>query len=108
MHLLLSPKRELDADLAAARFCESPNGVAGGLVLLDQASELVAFRESPSTEPLCVIHCAVAYACSIATGYWASGDRSYSTKATAAFAPTASSRTRRSWVEALPRIQPPP
>ena len=52
VHLLLSPKRELDADLAAARFCESPNGVAGGLVLLDQASELVAFRESPSTEPL--------------------------------------------------------
>jgi heat shock protein HtpX len=46
-HLLLSPKRELEADL-----CESPHGLADALVRLDQASELVAFTASPATEPL--------------------------------------------------------
>jgi heat shock protein HtpX len=52
VHLLLSPKREFAADLAAARICESPHGLAAALIRLDQASELLEFRESPATEPL--------------------------------------------------------
>jgi heat shock protein HtpX len=51
-HLLLSPKRELEADRLAAELCESPHGLADALVRLDQASELVAFTASPATEPL--------------------------------------------------------
>lgn len=43
-----------------------------------------------------MIHCAVAYPCSIATGWCASGEFGYSTNASAAFAPTAISRTSRS------------
>jgi heat shock protein HtpX len=52
VHLLLSPNREFAADLAAARLCTSPHGLAGALVRLEQAGELVAFRASPATEPL--------------------------------------------------------
>jgi heat shock protein HtpX len=52
VHLLLSPKRELLADRAAAALCGSPHGLADVLVRLDQASELVSFRASPATEPL--------------------------------------------------------
>jgi heat shock protein HtpX len=55
-HLLLSPRREYDADLLAARLCESPHGLADALVRLDQASELVSFRASPATEPLYTIN----------------------------------------------------
>jgi heat shock protein HtpX len=51
-HLLLSPKREFEADRLAAQLCESPHGLADALVRLDQASELVAFEASPATEPL--------------------------------------------------------
>jgi heat shock protein HtpX len=51
-HLLLSPKRELEADRLAAELCESPHGLADALVRLDHASELVAFTASPATEPL--------------------------------------------------------
>lgn len=56
VHLLLSPKREFDADRAAAWLCESPHGLADALIRLEQASELVDFRASPATEPLYVIN----------------------------------------------------
>ena len=53
-HLLLSPRREFEADLLAAQLCESPHGLADALVRLEQASELVSFEASPATEPLYV------------------------------------------------------
>jgi heat shock protein HtpX len=52
VHLLLSPKREFQADLLAAGYCESPHGLADALIRLEQAAELVDFRASPATEPL--------------------------------------------------------
>jgi heat shock protein HtpX len=52
VHLMLSPRREYAADRAAAVICESPHGLADALMRLEQASELVAFRGSPATEPL--------------------------------------------------------
>jgi heat shock protein HtpX len=52
IHLLLSPKRELEADRLAAGLCDSPHGLADALVRLEQAVELVEFRASPATEPL--------------------------------------------------------
>jgi heat shock protein HtpX len=52
VHLLLSPKREYDADRFAAELCDSPHGLADALVRLEQAMELVAFEASPATEPL--------------------------------------------------------
>src|SRR6185312_5065848 len=55
-HLLLSPRREFEADRLAAQLCESPHGLADALVGLDQASELVEFRASPATEPLYTIN----------------------------------------------------
>ncbi len=52
VHLLLSPKRELDADaLASAATC-APHDLADALMRLDRAAELVAFAASPATEPL--------------------------------------------------------
>ncbi|MER3410449.1 MAG: protease HtpX [Thermoleophilia bacterium] len=51
-HLLLSPRRELDADRFAAKLCGSPHGLADALVRLEQAAELLDFRASPATEPL--------------------------------------------------------
>jgi heat shock protein HtpX len=51
-HLLLSPKRELEADQAAAAICGTPHGLADGLLRLEQASGLVSFAASPATEPL--------------------------------------------------------
>jgi heat shock protein HtpX len=56
VHLLLSPKRELLADRAAAAICESPHPMADALVRLDQAAELVSFVGSPATEPLYTIN----------------------------------------------------
>lgn len=56
VHLLLSPKRELQADRLAASLCGSPHGLADALVLLDQASELVSFQGSPATEPLYTVN----------------------------------------------------
>jgi heat shock protein HtpX len=56
MHLVLSPNREFAADRAAARFCESPHGLADALLRVDQAAELVEFRASPATEPLYTIN----------------------------------------------------
>lgn len=50
-HLLLSPKRELRADGAAAGLVD-PHDLADAIVRLDRAAELVEFRASPATEPL--------------------------------------------------------
>jgi heat shock protein HtpX len=52
MHVLLSPKREFEADQRAAQLCESPHGLADALVRMEQAAELVEFQASPATEPL--------------------------------------------------------
>ena len=52
VHLLLSPKRELEADRRAAELCESPHGLADALIRFEQAAELVSFEASPATEPL--------------------------------------------------------
>jgi len=52
VHVLLSPKREFEADRRAAELCESPHGLADALLRLDQAAELVSFEASPATEPL--------------------------------------------------------
>jgi heat shock protein HtpX len=52
LHLLLSPKREYEADRFAADLCGSPHGLAAALLRLEQAAELVSFQASPATEPL--------------------------------------------------------
>jgi heat shock protein HtpX len=52
INLVLSPKREFQADKFAAAICESPHGLADALIRLEQASELVEFRANPATEPL--------------------------------------------------------
>jgi heat shock protein HtpX len=52
LHLLLSPKREYEADRFAADLCGSPHGLADALLRLEQAAELVSFQASPATEPL--------------------------------------------------------
>jgi heat shock protein HtpX len=51
VHLLLSPRRELDADRAAAAIAGWENA-ADMLLRLDRASDLVQFEASPATEPL--------------------------------------------------------
>ncbi|HLX20537.1 MAG TPA: M48 family metalloprotease [Gaiellaceae bacterium] len=51
-HLLLSPKREFEADRLAAAMCESPHGLADALTRFEQAAELISFEASPATEPL--------------------------------------------------------
>jgi heat shock protein HtpX len=56
VHLLLSAKREFDADRLAATLCDSPHGLADGLIRLEQAAELVEFRASAATEPLYTIN----------------------------------------------------
>jgi heat shock protein HtpX len=56
VHLLLSPKREFEADRTAAELCGSPHGLADALVRLEQAAELVEFAGSPATEPLYTIN----------------------------------------------------
>jgi heat shock protein HtpX len=50
-HLLLSPRRELAADAAAAGLVD-PHDLADALLRLDRAAELVDFHASPTTEPL--------------------------------------------------------
>lgn len=52
VHVLISAKREFEADLRAAELCESPHGLADALLRLEQAAELVEFEASPATEPL--------------------------------------------------------
>jgi heat shock protein HtpX len=56
VHLVLSPKREFDADRGAAMLCGSPHGLADALIRLEQASELVEFRANPATEPLYIFN----------------------------------------------------
>jgi len=55
-HLLLSPSREFAADRAAAGICESPHGLADGLLRLEAAGSFVEFRASPATEPLYTVN----------------------------------------------------
>jgi heat shock protein HtpX len=55
-HLLLSPGREYAADRAAAALCESPHGLADGLLRLEAAGSFVEFRASPATEPLYTVN----------------------------------------------------
>jgi heat shock protein HtpX len=55
-HLLLSPSREYAADREAARICESPHGLADGLLRLEAAGSFVEFRASPATEPLYTVN----------------------------------------------------
>jgi heat shock protein HtpX len=56
VHLLLSQRREFEADRLAAELCESPHGLGDALLRLEQASELVSFHASPATEPLYTIN----------------------------------------------------
>jgi heat shock protein HtpX len=56
VHLLLSPSREYAADRTAAEICESPHGLADGLIRIEQAGELVDFQGSPATEPLYTVN----------------------------------------------------
>jgi heat shock protein HtpX len=56
VHLLLSPAREYAADRMAAEICESPHGLADGLIRIEQAGELVEFQGSPATEPLYTVN----------------------------------------------------
>jgi heat shock protein HtpX len=56
VHLLLSPKRELEADRVAAGICGSGDGLADALLRLDHASDLVSFEASPATEPLYTVN----------------------------------------------------
>jgi heat shock protein HtpX len=56
VHLLLSPRRELAADRAAANLCGSPHGLADALVRLEQAGELIRFASNPATEPVYIIN----------------------------------------------------
>jgi len=52
VHLLLSSKRELEADLLAIAAGGEANDLADALLRLDRAAELVEFAASPATEPL--------------------------------------------------------
>jgi heat shock protein HtpX len=54
--VLISPKREFEADRRAAELCDSPHGIADALLRLEQAAELVSFEASPATEPLWTIN----------------------------------------------------
>ncbi|HSK14990.1 MAG TPA: M48 family metalloprotease [Gaiellaceae bacterium] len=56
VQVLLSPKRELAADLRAAETCGSPHPLADALVRIEQAMELVRFQGSPVLEPLYVVN----------------------------------------------------
>ena len=52
VHVLLSPKRELQADALAATSTGATHDLADALMRLDRAAELVDFAASPATEPL--------------------------------------------------------
>lgn len=56
VHALLSPRREFGADAVAAQLTESPEGLAGALMRLDDAAELVSFSGNPATGPLHVVN----------------------------------------------------
>jgi heat shock protein HtpX len=55
VHLVLSPNREYEADRYAAQLCDSPHGLADGLLRLEQSMGLVAFAGSPATEPMYLV-----------------------------------------------------
>jgi heat shock protein HtpX len=55
-HLLLSQNREYAADRAAAGICESPHGLADGLLRLEAAGSFVEFSASPATEPMYTVN----------------------------------------------------
>ena len=52
VHLMLSPKRELQSDALAATATGGAHDLADALMRLDRASELIEFAASPATEPL--------------------------------------------------------
>ena len=52
VHILLSPRRELDTDSLAASATGEAHDLADALQRLDRAAELVDFAASPATEPL--------------------------------------------------------
>jgi len=52
VHVLLSPRRELQADALAAGATGRAHDLADALMRLDRAAELVEFAASPATEPL--------------------------------------------------------
>jgi heat shock protein HtpX len=56
VHLLLSPKREFEADRLAAELCGTPHGLADALIRIEQAAELLEFHGSPATEPLYTVN----------------------------------------------------
>ena len=56
VHLLLSPRREYEADRFAAELCGSPHGLADALLRLEQTMGLVEFKASPATEPLYTVN----------------------------------------------------
>jgi heat shock protein HtpX len=56
VHLMLSPRREFAADRTAAELCSSPHGLAGALVRLEQAGELIRFTGSPAAEPVYIVN----------------------------------------------------
>lgn len=56
VHLLLSPKREFEADRFAAELCGSPHGLADALVRLELTAGLVTFEAAPATEPLYTVN----------------------------------------------------
>jgi heat shock protein HtpX len=56
VHLLLSPRRELAADLIAASVTEAPEALSSALAKLDAASDLVRFQASPATSPLYTVN----------------------------------------------------
>jgi heat shock protein HtpX len=56
VHLVLSPRREYEADRFAAELTGSPHGMADGLLRLEQSMGIVEFQASPATEPLYTVN----------------------------------------------------
>jgi heat shock protein HtpX len=56
VHLVLSPKREYDADLFSAELCGGPHSMADALLRLEGAMGVVQFAGSPATEPLYTVN----------------------------------------------------
>jgi heat shock protein HtpX len=56
VHLVLSPRREYEADRFAADLCGSPHGLADALLRLEQSMGIVEFQASPATEPLYTVN----------------------------------------------------
>jgi heat shock protein HtpX len=56
VHLVLSPRREYEADRFSAGLTGSPHGMADGLLRLEQSMGIVEFQASPATEPLYTVN----------------------------------------------------